>query len=298
MSSRETVLITGTSSGFGRNIAETLARKRYTVFATMRNVEGKNAAAAREIRELAKKESLGLHVLELDVTQDESVNRAVAAAAEKTGRIDVAINNAGYGVIGVTEAITTEQVRRIMETNFFGAVRVNRAVLPWMRRQKGGLLLHISSGAGRLAIPAMAFYCASKFAMEAMAETYHYELAAQGIDSVIVQPGAYPTAVFGNLERAADPSRNDTYGEVAAIGDRVIEQLSASKANPQELADAVVQIIETPAGKRRLRYRVSAGGFGVDDINTVCERVQHQMLQSFGIAEITQFKAPRASGAA
>jgi NAD(P)-dependent dehydrogenase (short-subunit alcohol dehydrogenase family) len=290
MSAHKTVLITGTSSGFGRLIAETLARKRYTVFATMRNVEGKNAKAAGEIRHLAKKESLDMHVLELDVTHGESVDRAVAEAAKKTGRIDVAVNNAGYGVIGVTEGVTSEQAQRILETNFLGSVRVNRAVLPWMRRQKSGLLLHISSGAGRLAIPGMAFYCASKSAMEAMAETYRYELAPQGIDSVIVQPGAYPTAVFGNIERAADTARNDTYGEVAAIGERVIGHLSASKANPQDLADAVVQIIETPAGRRRARYRVSAGGLGVDDINAVCERVQEQVLQAFGIAEVTRFK--------
>jgi NAD(P)-dependent dehydrogenase (short-subunit alcohol dehydrogenase family) len=290
MSSRKTVLITGSSSGFGRLIAETLARKGYTVFATMRNVEGKNAVSAREIRELAKKESLDLQVLELDVTQDSSVECAVAEAARKSGRIDVAVNNAGYGVIGVTEAITSEQAQRIMDTNFLGAMRVYRAVLPWMRRQKSGLLLNISSGAGRLAIPGMAFYCASKSAMEAVAEAYRYELAPQGIDSVIVQPGAYPTAVFGNIEHAADTSRNDTYGEVAAIGDRVIDQLSRSTANPQDLADAVVQVIETPAGKRSVRYRVSAaGGLGVDEINAVCERVQQQVLQAFGLTDIVGF---------
>ena len=292
MSSRETVLITGSSSGFGRLIGETLARKGYTVFATMRNIEGKNAAAAREIRELAKKESLDLQVLELDVTQDASVERAVAEAARKTGRIDVAVNNAGYGVIGLTEAITSEQAHRIMDTNFIGAMRVNRAVLPWMRRQKSGLLLHVSSGAGRLAIPGMAYYCASKSAMEAVAETYRYELAPQGIDSVIVQPGAYPTAVFGNLEHAADASRNDDYGAVAAIGDRVIGQLGASTANPQDLADAVVQIIETPAGKRNGRYRISAaGGLGIDEINAVCERVQQQVLQAFGLIDLVRFRS-------
>jgi NAD(P)-dependent dehydrogenase (short-subunit alcohol dehydrogenase family) len=290
MSSRETVLITGSSSGFGRQIAEALARRGYTVFATMRHVEGKNAKAAREILEIARKESLDLHVLELDVTQEDSVNRAVAEAANKTGRIDVAVNNAGYGLIGVAEAVTPEQALRIMDTNFFGAVRVNRAVLPWMRRQQKGLLLHISSGAGRLAIPGMAFYCASKFAMEAMAETYRYELAPQGIDSVAIEPGAYPTAAFSNLERAADSSRNGTYGDVALIGDQLIGQLSASKADPREFADAVVQIIETPAGQRRARYRISSTDLGVDEINAVCERVQEHVLQAFGIAETTRFK--------
>lgn len=290
MNSRETVLVTGSSSGFGSQIAETLARRGYTVFATMRNVAAKNAKSAREILDLAKKESLDLHVLEMDVTQDDSVERAVADAVKKTGRIDVAVNNAGYGVMGLTEATTTEQVRRIMDTIFFGAVRVNRAVLPWMRRQKRGLLLHISSGAGRLAIPGMAFYCASKFALEAMAETYRYELAPQGIDSVIVEPGAYPTEAFRNIERAADSSRNETYGDVAAIADQLFGRLSATTANTQEFVDAVVQIIETPAGQRKLRHRISASSLGVDDINEVCERVQQQVLEAFGIAEITRYK--------
>jgi NAD(P)-dependent dehydrogenase (short-subunit alcohol dehydrogenase family) len=290
MNSGKTVLITGASTGFGRLIAETLARKNYFVFATMRCVEGKNTKAAGELRELAKQESLNLQVLDLDVTQDDSVERAVAAAVEIAGHIDIAVNNAGYGLVGVTEAATLEQVQRIMDTNFLGAVRVNRAVLPIMRRQKSGLLLHISSGAGRLAIPSMGFYCASKFAMEAMAEAYRYELAGQGIDSVIVEPGAYPTAVFNNIERTADASRTNTYGEVAGIADLMLGTLSGAKSNPQDLADAVLQIIETPAGKRRLRCRVSASGLGVDEINAVCERVQQQMLQGFGIAELTEFK--------
>src|SRR6267143_5714524 len=127
------VVVTGASSGFGRLSAETLARRNYEVFATMRKVHGKNAGAAGELRELAKSESVVLHVLELDVTDDESVGRAVRTVIDKAGRIDVLVNNAGYGVMGVTEAVTLEQARRIMDTNFFGAVRMNRAVLPYMR---------------------------------------------------------------------------------------------------------------------------------------------------------------------
>jgi NAD(P)-dependent dehydrogenase (short-subunit alcohol dehydrogenase family) len=289
MNSEKTVLITGASTGFGRLIAETLARKSYRVFATMRGVQGKNARAARELHELAEKEAFWIRVVELDVTNDESVERAVSAAIDAAGCIDVLVNNAGYGVMGVTEAITLEQAQRIMDTNFFGAVRMNRAVLPYMRRQRSGLLMHISSGAGRLVVPTMGFYCASKFALEALAETYHYELAAQGIDSVIVQPGAYPTAVIDNIERAADIPRTDTYGEVNGIADRILGLLGGSKSNPQEVADAVLRIIETPAGERQLRYRVAASGLGVQEINDLSERVQRQVLEAFGIAKLTRF---------
>jgi len=195
MESKQVVLITGSSTGFGRMIAETLARHGHTVFATMRDLEGRNATNASTIRTLAARESLPLHVLELDVTNDVSVDRAVQVATEQAGRVDVAINNAGYGLEGLAEAVTTEQAQQIMDTNFFGSVRVNRAVLPYMRRQRSGLLLHMSSGAGRLVIPSYGFYCASKFALESLAEAYHYELAPQGIESSIVEPGAYQTAV-------------------------------------------------------------------------------------------------------
>src|ERR1700723_30259 len=212
MESKQVVLITGSSTGFGRLMAENLARRGHSVFATMRDPGGRNAANASEIRALAKQESLPLNVLELDVTNDASVERAVQICVEHAGRIDIAINNAGNALMGLAEAVTMEQAQQIMDTNFFGSVRVNRAVLPYMRRQRSGLLLHISSGAGRLVLPAMGLYCASKFAMESLAEAYHYELAAQGIDSTIVEPGAYQTAVFGNLVMAADQARTDTYG--------------------------------------------------------------------------------------
>src|SRR6267142_208715 len=150
MSSKQVVLITGASTGFGRLFTETLARRGHTVFATMRDPGGRNAGNAAEIRGLAEKESLAIHVLEMDVTDDASVERGVAGAVAKAGRLDVAINNAGYYLSGLEEAVTTEQARRWMDTNFLGVVRVNRAVLPHMRRQRSGVIMHISSGAGRI----------------------------------------------------------------------------------------------------------------------------------------------------
>jgi NAD(P)-dependent dehydrogenase (short-subunit alcohol dehydrogenase family) len=291
MNTGEVVVVTGASSGFGRLIAETLARKNYGVFATMRNVRGKNAAAAGELRELAKSESVVLHVLDLDVTDDKSVDRAVSTVIDEAGRIDVLVNNAGYGVMGVTEAVTLEQARRIMDTNFFGAVRMNRAVLPYMRGQRSGLLIHISSGAGRIVVPSMGFYCASKWAMEALAEEYRYELASLGIDSVIIQPGAYPTAVFENIERAADTPRAQAYGAVNDIADRVLGMLGGAKGDPQEIADVVLRTIETPPGQRKLRQRVGSGVQGIADLNQLSEEVQKQILAAFGMADLTKFPA-------
>jgi len=297
MEFKQVVLITGASTGFGRLMAETLARHGHTVYASMRGPGGKNATNASEIRALAKRESLALHVVELDVTSDESVERAVSVVVEQAGSIDVAINNAGYVLNGLAEAATAEQVRQIMDTNYLGPVRVNRAVLPHMRRQRSGLLLHISSGAGRVVIPSIGLYCASKFALEALAETYHYELAPQGIDSSIVEPGAYQTPVFGNMVKAADQERTETYGVANGILGKVNGVFAKSAGNPQEVADAVLQIVETPAGQRKLRYRVSAASLGVDEINALCESVQSQLFAALGLAEDVTFARRSAAGA-
>jgi len=291
MDDGKVVLITGTSSGFGRVIAETLARKKYHVFATMRDIKGRNATVAREIAELAKHESLSLQTLELDVTNDSTVEPAVSKVVLQSGRIDVLVNNAGYGVMDLAETVTTAQAQRQFDTNFFGVLRMNRAVLPTMRRQKSGLLLHVSSGGGRLVIPGMGLYCASKFAMEALAEVYRYELASQGIDSVVIEPGAYATPIMAKLEKGEDPKRKTGYGEMAEVPEKLKAKIGSSRANPQEIADAVLQIIETPAGQRHLRYRVGPGGPGVQRINAVTDEVQAQMLEAFGITAETKFKS-------
>jgi NAD(P)-dependent dehydrogenase (short-subunit alcohol dehydrogenase family) len=297
MISKEVVLITGSSTGFGRLFTETLARKGHTVFATMRDPGGRNARNASEIHALAEKDSLPIHVLELDVTDEGSVVRAVDAAVAKAGRIDVAINNAGYYLSGLEEAVTTEQAQRLMDTNFFGLVRVNRAVLPHMRRQRSGLLMHISSGAGRVVLPSAGFYCASKFAMEALGEAYNYELAGQGIESVIVEPGQYETPVFGNTVTAADEARTNTYGAAKEIPTKVNAALSSTAGNAQDVADAVLRIIETPAGERQLRYFVGPQDFGLNEINALSKQIQTKVLEGFGLAADTKFLKGKAVGA-
>jgi len=296
MNSKQVVLITGSSTGFGRLFTETLARKGHTVFATMRAPGGRNAKNASEIRALAEKDGLLIHLLELDVTDDASVQTAVDTAIAKAGRIDVAINNAGYYLSGLAEAVTTEQAQRLMDANFFGSVRVNRAVLPHMRRQRSGVLMHISSAAGRLVAPSMGLYCASKFALEALAESYSYELAAQGIESVIVEPGPYETPVFGNTVKAADEARTNTYGAVKEIPAKLDAALSTTAGNAQEVADAVLKIIETPAGEKQLRYFVSLASLGLDEINALSHRVQTNLLEAFGLTADTKFRKGNAVG--
>jgi NAD(P)-dependent dehydrogenase (short-subunit alcohol dehydrogenase family) len=183
-----------------------------------------------------------------------------------------------------------------MDTNFLGSVRVNRAVLPHMRHQRSGVLMHISSGAGRIVVPSAGFYCASKFALEALAEAYSYELAAQGIESVIVEPGQYETPVFGNTVTAADEARTNTYGAVREIPAKVNAAFSSTAGNAQEVADTVLRIIETPAGERQLRYFVSPQNFGVNEINALSKQVQTNLLEAFGLGADTKFVKGKAVG--
>jgi NAD(P)-dependent dehydrogenase (short-subunit alcohol dehydrogenase family) len=272
-------------------MAETLARKNYHVFATMRAVDDRNAKTARELRKLAESESLHLDVLELDVTDNASVERAIDAVIAQRDRIDVLVNNAGYLLLGLTEACTLEQAQRIFDTNFFGAVRMNRAVLPHMRRHGSGLVVHISSGAGRVGIPGLGFYSATKFALEALAEAYRHELASQGIESAIVEPSAFFTPLFQKQEEAGDTLRSSSYGPASDIPKNLLKQLTSSPLNLHEVVDSVVGLIESPAGDRPLRLTVglpvaSWGGF-----NYFSAQLQKDVLNWAGNASLATFKA-------
>lgn len=282
------VLITGTSSGFGRLFVEKFARNGFSVFATMRGVNGKNVKSAENLRAFAAQDSLDIQVEEMDVTDDESVNKCVANVLSKAGRLDVAINNAGFAYVDLMEAITLDQTKKIFDTNVFGVQRVARAVLPQMHKQGSGLLLQVSSGAGRVVFPSFGIYCASKYAMEAVTEAYRYELAGSGIDSVSLEPGAYKTEIFGKIDRGDDPGRLASYGAIKAVPDKLGEALTTSAGDPKEVADLALEIVRTPFGKRQLRYRIGSGGPGVVEINKLTDQVQAQLLQAFGLAELTK----------
>ena len=206
-----TVVVTGSNSGFGRLIVETLARQGYIVFAGIRATSGRNAPAAEELRALAERDQLALQIVELDVTDDASVEQAISSVIARTGRLDVVVNNAGMAYIGPLEAFTPAQVRQQFETNVFSVLRVNRAALPQMRQQGRGLLLQIGSIAGRVALPFLGLYGATKFALEGLIESYRQELAPFGIDVAIIEPGTYPTPIMAKYQVAADTERAALY---------------------------------------------------------------------------------------
>jgi NAD(P)-dependent dehydrogenase (short-subunit alcohol dehydrogenase family) len=290
VSTENVVLITGCSTGFGRIMAETLARKKYRVFAGIRDVKGKNAENVRELQEFGDRESLALGIVELDVNDDASVDSAIAHVIREAGQIDVLVNNAGLTIRGLAEAVTVDQARRIFETNVFAVHRMNRAVLPHMRKRHSGLLIHISSQAGRVVIPGFGVYGASKAALESLTESYHYELAGEGIDCVSVEPGAYATAIGQNADKASDESRLESYGSGNEIPKTLMANLG-DRRDPQEIADAVLRLIETPAGKRPLRTDVGIPGDFVARLNKFTDQIQETVLNIFGLLPLTKFRS-------
>lgn len=275
------VLITGASTGFGRLLAEKLARAEYRTFATMRDLQERNREEAQSLRAAAP----GVQVVELDVTDEKSIARAVAETLREAGRIDVVVNNAGIGNAGLTEGYTPEQVHRIFDVNVLGCVRVNRAVLPSMRAQKSGLLVHVTSAAGRLALPYLGPYVASKWALEGLAESYRLELAPLGIDSVVVEPGKYKTEIFG---RMLEPAENLSAAYGAGDLSRVFLEnfngdLERRSPDPAEVIDAIVRLMQTPRGQRPFRTLVGADAQALAGYNAAADQIREAVMTVLGV---------------
>jgi len=283
----QTILVTGSSSGFGRLIAETLARQGHTVFAGMRAVAGRNAPAADELRALARRDNLSLHVVDMDVTDDASVQHAIESIVGMTGRLDVVVNNAGVAYWGPLEAYTIDQAQQQFDTNVFGVLRVNRSVLPHMRRQGSGLLVQIGSIAGRVVVPFAGLYTATKFALEGLTESYRDELAPFGIDAAIVEPGTYPTPISAHAVNAADPERAAPYqGAFEALTTQFFaENRSSTPPDPQEVADAVAGLIGKPAGQRPLHTVVApaAQRGGPEAVNDAATRATRSFFEALAL---------------
>lgn len=286
------VLVTGSSTGFGRATTEILGRRGYTVFATMRDSLGRNAGHREALERLAAQEKLPIHVVDLDVTDDVSVSAATEQILERKGRIDVVINNAGVAALGITEAYTIEKMQQLFEVNFFGVARVNRAVLPIMRRQRSGLLIHVSSAAGRAVVAYMGLYSASKFALEALADSYRFELAPFGVDSVIVEPGIHRTPILDAFQTSDDPRRVAEYhpdGDFTARVKGVFDAANSSSETPgaTEVAEAFLQLIEMPAGTRPFRtVPTPAMAPLLEAYNTAAAEIRQIVAQVFNISEL------------
>jgi NAD(P)-dependent dehydrogenase (short-subunit alcohol dehydrogenase family) len=254
------------------------------------------------MEQLAKRDGLHLQTLELDVTEQSSVDAALDRIVRESKHLDVLVNNAGHMSIGLAEGFTEDQIRQQFEVNFFGPVRLCRVVLPAMRQRRSGLIVHISSIVGRVLFPACAFYCASKFALEAYAEVLHYELAGFGIDSVLVEPGPYPTPLLANSPAPADNERVSEYEELSSVREVFVKSFSdffasARAPDPQEVADAIVQLIEQPAGRRSLRT-VCGPDYGTTLLNRQNAPLQAEVLRAIGMGHLAARADPPETSAA
>ncbi|GAB4050669.1 SDR family oxidoreductase [Spirosoma litoris] len=261
------VFITGTSTGFGKLTALTLAKAGHTVLASMRGVQAKNKDAAAELAAIPN-----IDVVEIDVTDDTSVKAAFDYALTNYGRIDVLVNNAAVAGFGLLEGYSLDQIRTMFEVNFYGVIRTYQAVLPSMRQARSGLIINITSGASGHTLPFMIPYMASKFGVETITEGLQDELREYGIENVSIQSGVYPTEMNTGVKTGVNADKAAIiaeYGEAAmqqfnAIGQSLFGKMAEFKMNPQTIADGILTLINMKRGSRPLRYPLDAIAQGTD----------------------------------
>jgi NAD(P)-dependent dehydrogenase (short-subunit alcohol dehydrogenase family) len=280
------ILITGCSSGFGFDAAKELSRKGHHVFATMRAVDGRNKDSADALRTFAEADGTKITVLEMDVTSDESVS----AATSQLPTIDVLINNAGIGYGGPVETFTADQILDQLDLNIVGTVRVANAVIPGMREARSGLIIQVSSTAGRAAFPGFGVYHASKWGLEGISEAMRYELAPLGIDVAIVEPGPFSTSFFANLEGGSRQEVAEAYAHVGGFSEKfvtMVQEVFADEdapTDPSVVTEIFDRLIDTPAGQRPLRT-IAGLDFGLQAVNDAVEPIRRATLEMMEVAD-------------
>ena len=285
---QQTIVITGASSGFGRDTAMRLRKAGWRVYATIRDSAGRHAGVKAEL------EREGINVVDLELTDTASVDRA-AAQILAAGPVDVLVNNAGAAFFGVIEAFTAERIQQQYDVNVFGPMRVTRAFLPSMRERRKGLIVYVSSVVGRYTMPFGGVYASSKWALEGLAESYSYELAPFGIDVAIVQPGAFETNISNSRIEPDDQSRLAGYADVLPHANAIFGGLTQAAAarDPRDVAEAIFNLAQQPAGTRALRTPVPSDP-GIVAFNDAVAPIQREMLVGFGLEALLP-KEPAAS---
>ena len=281
------ILVTGASGAFGSLACIRLAENGHQVVGTMRSLKGKNSAIANELK------SNGVDLVEMDVTGEESVEAGVKSAIEIMGGLDIVFNNAGIGSNGILECFTTDDFQRMFEVNVFGVQRVMRAVLPHLRKQGKGTIIHTSSCIGRVTTPFLAAYSASKYALESLAEGYRAELSGFGIESCIVEPGGFPTGFMNGMITPSDKDRLKQYGEMANLPETSLNGYvayveSIPEQKPERVAEAVAALIEIPFGEKPFRTVVDFSGLKqpIENYNKVLDETTKAIYTANGVANL------------
>jgi NAD(P)-dependent dehydrogenase (short-subunit alcohol dehydrogenase family) len=287
------IIITGASSGFGAMTARALADAGHSVWAGMRDIAGRNEKAAADAVGYATGHGVDLRPVEMDVSDEDSVQAAVASVLEDAGRLDVVIHNAGHMVLGPTEAFTPAQLAAVYDTNVLSTQRVNRAVLPHLRKQRDGLLVWVGSTSTRGGTPPyLAPYFAAKAGEDSLAVSYAAELARFGIETTIVLPGSFTTGTnhFANAGHAADTAIAAEYDMVyAGLMDQVAQklaELAPPDADPAEVARVIVDVVGTAKGQRPFRVHIDPADDGAETVNRVGDVVRRDFYHRIALDDL------------
>ncbi len=292
--SKQVIVITGASSGFGALTARALAKAGHTVYAGIRETQGRNAAQVATAAAFAKENGVDLRTVELDVASNASVEAGIAAVIAEQGRVDTIIHNAGHMSFGPAEAFTPEQFAELYDINVLSTQRVNRAVLPYMRRQGKGLVVWVSSSSTRGGTPPyLSPYFAAKAAMDSLAVSYASELTRWGIETAIIVPGAFTkgTSHFVHSGSPADKTRAAEYdnGPYAGVPDQALKGLASlepADADAASVATAIVNIVDMPFGTRPFRTHIDPSEDGAEIVNGVADRVRAELFRRIGLEDL------------
>ncbi|ADG09285.1 SDR family NAD(P)-dependent oxidoreductase [Caulobacter segnis] len=295
---KQVILVTGASSGFGALTARALADAGHTVYASMRETAGRNAPQVAAAADYARDHAVDLRTVELDVASEASVAAAIDQIVAEAGRLDVLAHNAGHMSFGPAEAFTPEQYSQLFDVNVLSTQRVNRAALPILRRQGRGLLVWVSSSSTRGGTPPfLAPYFAAKAAMDSLAVSYASELTRWGIETSIIVPGAFTkgTNHFAHAGKPADAAVEAAYmdGPYAGVADKALGGLAAlepADADAGEVARAIARVVDTPFGKRPFRVHVDPSQDGAEVVNGVADRVRAEMFRRIGLDDLLKVK--------
>ena len=232
-------VVTGTSSGIGFETSLALAREGYFTYATMRDTTKSN-----KIKEIAQKENLKINVLELDVDDEKSVKSAIAQILDQKQRIDVLVNNAGWGLWGCVEDVSVDEFKEQFETNFFSIIRLIQEVAPTMRKQGSGTIVNVSSVVGRIGFPASPAYISSKFALEGLSESLRFEFAPFGVDVIIIEPGVIKTNFMKNMKMAKKSELDTVYKDITTKVVSGVKMMVEMGTPPKEVANTIVKAIK------------------------------------------------------
>jgi short-subunit dehydrogenase len=243
----EVALITGCSSGIGYETALMLARNGFHTFATMRNTKKSDS-----LEEIIKKERLDLNIRQLDVNDDTSIENTINCIKREANRIDVLINNAGYGLVGFFEDLTLDEIRNQFETNFFGVLNITKKIIPIMRLQKSGTIINVSSGAGQVGFPGISAYVSTKFAIEGFSESLMYELFPYGIKVVIIEPGVIKTNFFRNcIVSEHSMKKSSPYSRSLDKFQKNVELMQEHATSTIDVAKVIIKVLGNNEPKQR-----------------------------------------------